>query len=176
MWARTITSAGLVAAGIALLVSTVPPAHGAPSDTALARQATAAFHDSSVITDDDAWVQLYDTAGITCIDSDAGGMGIHFVNPGRIGDPRETATEPEAVIYEPQADGRLRLVGVEYVVTRADWEAAGHTAPPRLFGQDFRLVEAGNRYGLPDFYELHAWLWRHNPTGLNEDWNPQVDC
>jgi hypothetical protein len=25
---------------------------------------------------------------------------------------------------------------------------------------------AGNRYGLPAFYELHAWLWKDNPIGL----------
>ena len=31
---------------------------------------------------------------------------------------------------------------------------------PSLFGKHFTLIPAGNRYGLPDFYELHAWIWR----------------
>lgn len=47
---------------------------------------------------------------------------------------------------------------------------------PSLFGQEFELVPAGNRYGLPDFYELHAWVWKHNPNGMFHDWNPTVSC
>ena len=44
------------------------------------------------------------------------------------------------------------------------------------FGRQFELVKAGNRYGLPAFYELHAWIWEHNPRGMFEDWNPRVSC
>jgi hypothetical protein len=152
-------------------------ASAAPDDAAAARRGTAAYHDSSVITGDQAhWFQLYDADDITCIDDPEGGMGIHFVNGARLNDPREIASQPEAVIYEPRANGELRLVAVEYVVTKQAWEAAGNTGRPRLFGQDFELVLEGNRYGLPDFYELHAWIWRHNPAGMNEDWNPKVSC
>ena len=174
--ARALTTGGLLAASVAGLAVAVPPASSAPSDTAVARQATAAYHDSSVITADAAWMQLRDQADITCIDDPRGGMGIHFVNLSRVGNPAVAAAEPEAVIYEPQSNGELRLVGLEYVVTKADWEAAGNTAPPRLFGRNFTLIPAGNRYGLPDFYELHAWVWKHNPIGMHEDWNPQVSC
>ena len=51
-----------------------------------------------------------------------------------------------------------------------------HTLPPSLFGQEFELVATPNRYGLPPFYELHAWLWKHNPSGMFNDWNPRVSC
>ncbi len=34
----------------------------------------------------------------------------------------------------------------------------------------------GNRFGLPAFYSLHAWIWKHNPSGTFEPWNPQVQC
>ncbi len=177
MTVKLLTGTGLLAAATAAVVGlTVLPASGAPNDAALARQGTAAYHDSSVITNDSDWAQLYDQNNITCIDNPAGGMGIHFVNPARIGDAQETASAPEAVIYEPQENGELRLVAVEYVVTKQAWEDAGNSAPPRLFGQDFEFVPAGNRYGLPDFYELHAWIWKHNPAGMNEDWNPTVSC
>jgi len=162
-------------AGSALTLSGAP-ANAAPNDAALARQGTASYHDSSVITGSADWFQLYDRNGVTCIDNPAGAMGIHFVNGARVGDATENAAAPEAVIYEPTADGRLRLVAVEYVVTKANWEAAGNTGRPRLFNQDFELVPAGNRYDLPDFYELHAWIWKHNPTGMNQDWNPNVTC
>ena len=56
----------------------------------------------------------------------------------------------------------------------ADW--GEDLDPPTLFGHEFHLVEAGNRYGLPAFYELHAWIWHHNPSGMFEDWNPHIDC
>jgi hypothetical protein len=38
------------------------------------------------------------------------------------------------------------------------------------------LAERANRYGIPAFYELHAWLWKLNPRGLFDDWNPRVTC
>jgi hypothetical protein len=175
---RSIARRGVFAAAstAAALVLSVAPATASSGDAALARQGTAAYHDPTVITGDSDWFQLYDLQNITCIDNPAGGMGIHFVNGARVGDAAERASEPEAVIYEPTADGELRLVAVEYVVTKEAWEDAGNTDVPRLFNTDFEFVPAGNRYGLPDFYELHAWIWKHNPAGLNEDWNPRVTC
>ena len=41
-----------------------------------------------------------------------------------------------------------------------------------LFGHEFHLVEAGNRYGLPAFYELHTWIWHPNPSGMFEAGTP----
>lgn len=66
-------------------------------------------------------------------------------------DPRA----PELLIYE-QRGGRLRLVGVEFLVIAEAWHAV-NSAPPVLLGQHFQLVGAPNRYGLPPFYELHVW-------------------
>jgi len=140
-----------------------------------ARRATAGYHDISAAKAD-GFGELLDKNGIACIDNAAGGMGIHYVLGSRVGDPAEDAATPEALIYEPQANGRLKLVGLEYVVLQSTWEDAGNTAPPTLFGQTFELVAAGNRYGLPAFYELHAWIWKHNPSGMFEDWNPNVSC
>ena len=31
--------------------------------------------------------------------------------------------KPEALIYEPQSNGQLRLVGVEYIVPKPAWDA-----------------------------------------------------
>ena len=55
------------------------------------------------------------------------------------------------------------------------WDAE-HKSPPRLFGQKFSLTGAGNRYGLPPFYSLHAWVWQHNPAGTFAMFNPDVTC
>jgi len=46
----------------------------------------------------------------------------------------------------------------------------------QLFGQAFSAVGTDNRYGLPPFYELHAWIWKRNPNGMFADYNPRVDC
>ena len=101
-------------------------------------------------------------------------MGVHYANGKLAGDGMLDAATPEALLYEPK-DGRLQLVGVEYVVIAEDWHAS-HAAPPVLMGQLFNYVSAPNRYGLPAFYELHVWAWKHNPAGLFADWNPRVSC
>jgi hypothetical protein len=28
----------------------------------------------------------------------------------------------------------------------------------------------------PAFYLMHAWIWKHNPSGMMSDWNPEVTC
>jgi hypothetical protein len=105
----------------------------------------------------------------------AGSMGIHFVNGALAGDATVDPRRPEALMYEVRPNGKLALVGVEYVVFKDAWDAA-HSAPPELFGRTFNVVAAPNRYGIPAFYELHAWAWKANPTGAHEDWNPKVLC
>jgi hypothetical protein len=103
-----------------------------------------------------------------------GAMGIHFANSRLVGDGALDAHHPEALLYEPK-DGKLQLVGVEYVVIADAWNAK-HKAPPVLMGQLFNYVGAPNRFGLPAFYELHVWAWKSNSDGVFADWNPRVSC
>ena len=106
---------------------------------------------------------------------DHGAMGIHYVNPGLVGDGKIDLKHPEALIYEP--DGKKRkLVGVEYIVDAATWLQNNNNVPPTLDNQDFQLVPAPNRFNLADFFELHVWAWRDNPLGAFVDWNNQVTC
>jgi hypothetical protein len=104
----------------------------------------------------------------------AGAMGVHYVNGTLVGDGQLDANRPEALMYE-QKNGRLRLLGVEYIVMAAAWHA-NHTDPPTLGGQVFHYNASPNRYGLPAFYELHVWAWRDNPSGTFADWNERVTC
>jgi hypothetical protein len=99
-----------------------------------------------------------------------GGMGYHFVNFDRV-DLELEATEPEILVYAPGPRGQLNLVAVEYAVPIAPWDAVhGPDAPPTVLGQDLhRIPELG-------LYALHAWVWKHNPAGMFEDWNPNVSC
>jgi hypothetical protein len=59
---------------------------------------------------------------------------------------------------------------VEYIVPAEPWDAAGHATPPTVLGQTFHLNPA---LGV---YVLHVWIWRNNPAGIFEDWNPQITC
>src|SRR4051794_41790032 len=105
---------------------------------------------------------------------DHGAMGVHYVNGGLVGDGEIDASQPEALIYEPQGN-RWRFVGVEFIVDAAQW-LSNHDSPPVLEGQSFQLVNSPNRYGLPAFFELHVWAWRDNPNGAFVDWNNRVSC
>ena len=104
----------------------------------------------------------------------SGAMGIHYVNKVLVGDGKLDAARPEALIYEPR-NGKLELVGVEYIVIAAAWDSANKT-PPTLMGQVFHYNTSPNRYGIPAFYALHVWAWKHNPHGMFVDYNPKVSC
>lgn len=169
---------------LALTVSVIPAlaARGGQSNVAGARQATARFHDLDKAMAAGYSIVVADLAGITCIDSAAGAMGVHYLNIGlapELGDPGAEATvdaaTPELLVYEPGHNGHQRLVALEYLALRANWDAH-NAAPPALFGRQFDLTLAGNRYGLPDFYSLHAWIWNPNPTDLFAPYNTRVSC
>ncbi len=133
------------------------------------RQATRDFFDVSA-----AMAAGYSSAGSCVSGPQEGAMGIHYPNGDLVGDGELDAEHPEILIYE-QRGGRLRLLGVEYIVIAEAWDAK-KLGPPVLMGQHFQYVGSPNRYGLPAFYELHVWAWRNNPNGMFVDWNPAVSC
>ena len=104
----------------------------------------------------------------------AGGMGYHYGNTALF-DATVDLMKPETVMYEPQAGGHMKLVGMEYIVPIAAWTAAGHDAGnpndvPQLLGQKF------TQHSFLPIYKLHIWLWENNPNGTYADWNPKVSC
>ena len=148
------------------------------SDTAVASAATARFHDLDAAQDAGYTIHVAELSGATCIAQPSeGAMGDHFANGDLLldGGVIDAAT-PEALVYEQRNNGTYKLVALEYIVFQADWEAAGQSSPPTLFGRTFDFVASPNRYGLPPFYALHAWIWKPNPSGLLYAWNPNVSC
>jgi hypothetical protein len=169
--ALALAVAALVAGGAQVVVALA----SGGSDLAAARRATANYHRVSV-AENAGYAEFRDANGIACIDNlPAGAMGVHYVNGSYVGDTTLDPTTPEAVVYEPMANGRLRLVALEYIVFQAAWDAE-HSSPPELFGHELMLVPAPNRFGIPAFYQLHAWIWKDNPSGMFEMWNPRVHC
>jgi hypothetical protein len=126
-----------------------------------AKQATARYHDIQNALSDGFF------QASPCVSHPTlGAMGFHFINIGRIMNPLVRADEPEVLLYLPDEDGEMRLVGLEYVVP------IGLTIePPVLYGQTFHLD------GPPlNQYSLHVWAWRNNPSGVFMPFNPKLSC
>lgn len=102
-------------------------------------------------------------------------MGVHYANGDLVASGTVDPLKPQVLVYAHNAEGGLSLAAVEYVVLQEDWDAS-HTAPPALFDHEFMVTAEGNRYGLPAFYSLHAWIWKDNPSGQFTGWNPDVSC
>jgi hypothetical protein len=105
-----------------------------------------------------------------------GAMGVHYVLPMRVPDGMVRADRPEALIYEPLPDGRLSLVGVEFIVIAEHWNTQHPNEQPAVDGHLMNLVGEPNRYRLQAFYELHVWAWERNADGAFVDWNRGVSC
>ncbi|HMF78492.1 MAG TPA: hypothetical protein VK604_22735 [Bryobacteraceae bacterium] len=102
-------------------------------------------------------------------------MGLHYVNGKLVESGVLDATRPQIVIYEPAADGSLKLIGADYLLFAGAWDKT-HSGPPELMGQFFHLFTSPNRFGLPAFYTLHVWAWKDNPKGAFVNWHPNVSC
>jgi hypothetical protein len=170
-------SLALASLGGLLVASGTPATAGTAGDVRAAKAATAGFTHTSDATKA-GYGLLKDAAGIACISMKGmGGMGVHYVN-GSLVDSKIQLRHPEAIVYRFTNNGHLREAALEYLVVRSAWEAANGAgaARPELFGHRFNLTKAGNRFGLPAFYSLHAWLWYDNPAGRFTMWNPKVHC
>ena len=136
------------------------------------RESTARFKDVSV-----AEAEGYSLLFGCVTGPDSGAMGLHYVNMALVGSGVVDATRPQIVIYEPQPDGQLQLIGADFLVLADQWDKAhpGQGAP-QLMGQLYHYFESPNRFGLPPFYTLHVWAWKPNPNGAFVNWHPNVSC
>ncbi|MET0457656.1 MAG: hypothetical protein ABW195_00285 [Ilumatobacteraceae bacterium] len=142
-----------------------PSDHGTmdPADRAAAQLATAGFQDVET-AEAAGYASSLDALG--CFeDAERGGMGVHYIDQALMDDTVDEAA-PEALVYELDADGEIAgLVAHEYIVPLEAWTAA---EPPSLFGTSF------HQHPTLPLWVLHTWLWKDNPTGVFEDWNPAV--
>ena len=138
-------------------------ANAVARDIAAVRGITASFHNFA-----DARAAGWSTRITGCMTDPygAGGMGFHFAKPALM-DGTVQVDQPEVLIYEPEAHGRIRLVAVEYVIPLDKWT---DSAPPRLFGRNFTVNEQFK------VWALHAWVWKDNPKGMFAPYNPRVTC
>jgi len=175
---RTPRMAILTAAVVcAALAAAIAMAAGGGDSTSDATGATAKYYKLSVAKRA-GYGLLKDKQGIACIAMDSmpgmGAMGVHYAKSALVGDGKVSPNTPEALVYAPTGK-KLNLAAVEYVVIKSAWDAK-HASAPVLFGHRFNFTPAGNRFGLPAYYSLHVWLFKHNPAGEFSMWNPEVHC
>ena len=120
-------------------------------------------------------------------------MGIHYIHPAKLQingtEPRvdgmSTYTDwakPAILIYEPQADGSMKLVAVENLVFEAAWDAAANGEELVLNGRgwdhmaDDPSTPGDEAHGFMPHYDQHVWLFRENPMGVLMPFNPNVTC
>jgi hypothetical protein len=139
-----------------------------PAGVASIRSATAKYHDVNVALAD-GYIPVS-----PCEASPAGMMGIHYLNPALVGGPIDPL-HPQLLLYLPTADG-LELVGVEYFRPDADQNLSTSSDRPSLLGQPFNGPMVGHNPQMPIHYDLHVWLWKHNPAGMFAIWNPALSC
>jgi hypothetical protein len=151
----------LINLSVLSIAATAANAHETGALDEKVRAANSRFEDVAKATSE-GYAPIPCASGIT-----GGAMGIHYVNATYLKDDAVELAKPEAVMYEPMPDGKLKLVAVEYITSKG---------PASLGGQLFNFNSAPNRYGLGAFYELHVWAWKKNPTGTFADMNPNVSC
>ena len=156
---------GTLSPDAAATVEARPATASTASQIARLRQLTAHFHDF------DTAVNAGWAAQITpCLEAPGlGAMGFHYGNVQFIQDGGVVdLLQPELLLYEPQKSGKLRFVGVEYIVPFTDVPT---TAPaPTLLGQSFVQVPEFGVWGL------HIYVGRENPSGIFAPWNSKVTC
>lgn len=101
-----------------------------------------------------------------CVQTSAGSQGLHFSNPALL-DGKAEMNRPELLMFEPQPDGSMALVGVDYVIPFEHWKLKD---PPQLIGRRFMRNEDLQAW------TLHIWTHRENPEGVFALYNPHVSC
>jgi hypothetical protein len=172
------------------------PRPGEPS-LADVRRATAKYRDVKVALAE-GYIRdpanMCETADMMGLPAEKGAMGIHYFRPDMLGitsppnprvDGASTHTDfrkPAILLYEPQHDGSLALIGVENLVFAKAWKEAGHDVPPAFHGVaydtmiDDPTTPIDEAHNFEPHHDRHVWLYRENPNGVFAPFNPRVTC
>ena len=109
------------------------------------------------------------------------GMGFHYAKLALAGDANVDPTLPETLVYTAAPGGAVRLAALEYFRADADQNLKTDDDRPTLFGHPFNGPMPGHplppgQTPMPIHYDLHVWLYQHNPSGELATDNPEVDC
>jgi len=123
-----------------------------------------------------------------------GGMGIHYIQPKMLkitgampkvhGESTHTDfMHPGILLYEPTADGSMKLVGVENLVFLQAWQAAGHQAAPTFAGRHYDMMADNSSTEQDEAHNFEPHMDQHIYFAKSEDardqlnpFNPSVTC
>ena len=140
----------------------------------------------------------YRRANPHCESSPDGAMGIHYVRGDLLGLPpgppvpgqrvngtgTYTKSNPPAILFyfdDAAVAGGKRLAGIELLVFAEAWHAA-NKQPPKYRGREYNYMAddpattKDEAHNFMPHYDLHIWLFDHNPSGLYAQWNPALSC
>lgn len=162
--------------GVVALGSNVVATTGRQDLVAVAREATARFHDVDAARKAGYELGYVNGAGDRIITGciahpTAGVMGYHYFNKALIDDLVVDVGHPEGLVYTSGPEGQLKLVAVEYVVPGSGSNPPGVSQPPTVLGMQMHILVPA-----VGFYIQHVWVWSHNPAGMFVDWNPELTC
>ena len=148
----------------AVAIDQLSPTNSVGDDLGQLRSVTAKYHSFEFATSPEGgFGPLTDCM----VDPTLGGMGFHFAKAGAI-DGTVEPLNPEVLLYEPEKQGQMKLVAVEYIVPYAFVPRSA--TPPTVFGQNLLHNDTFQ------VWARHAWIWKNNPSGIFADWNPNVNC
>lgn len=174
----------------------IVPSYGVPSaELDAIRVATEKYRDVNVAIAD-GYILPMDmciTAAMEGAPAQLGAMGLHYFRPDLLKitaeQPRVNGAgthtdflQPGVLIYEPRPDGSVELVAIENLVWAKAWREAGNLGAPSFHGfeyyymHDNAATEVDEAHGFEPHYELHFWLYKENPTGMFQPFNPTVVC
>jgi hypothetical protein len=174
MYRLFITALGLTAAVVAVGVTAAVAGDGLlPQELQEVRAAVARYHSFEQAERDGYFIRTDEP----CVASPLGTMGIHAINLALMDDDAIDVTRPEILLYVPNGDGSLKLVGVEYWKADADQNLGTADDRPSLFGRPFEGPMPGHgNWGMPAHYDLHVWVAEENPSGVFAMFNPAISC
>lgn len=136
------------------------------------RRATARYLEETNAIADGYLPTPFPPEGPACADPDGPGTaGIHYVHPELLYAPGVEIERPEIIVYEALEGGGRRLIGVTYKEF-----LRFQPARPKLFGEPFTGPTQPHGPGDDVHWDLHVWLWSHNPLGLYEINHTGIDC
>lgn len=167
--AGSAAGATVAAAAFTTTATSAAADPGKPGDRlAVARAATAKYHDIDVALAD-GYIPVSE-----CVEGPDGAMGIHYMNPALAAEPVDLR-HPAFLLYLPDGDD-MRLIGIEYFQADADQDLTTDSDRPSLLGQAFDGPMPGHGPGAPVHYDLHVWIWSHNPDGMYAEYNSALSC
>ena len=200
MRSKYLVSIGLVAAAVAVATLAVPStatAHDVAAEIEKVRALTAKYNDIKV-AQAEGFVPAPPGDCVTATKEGLppawGGMGIHYIHPVMLkikgAEPKVTGEsthydfmKPAILLYEPMADGSLKLVGVENLVFLHAWQQAGNQAPPAFAGRSYDIMadNAGTEQDETHHFEPHMdqhiyFAKSANPGDQLNPFHPSVTC